>query len=92
MTRLRRRYWTWYVLAQRGCVLTAVFQYVARYEECVTPGMIASVPSQGNEQMAAGILQVSSAQLEAILGETELYGEAGPGPLHPMMEGECDLH
>ena len=54
--------------------------------------MIASVPSQGNEQMAAGILQVSSGQLEAILGETELYGEAGPGPLHPMMEGECDLH
>ena len=73
-------------------ILTEAAQYVARYEECVTPGMIASVPSQGNEQMAAGILQVSSAQLEAILGETELYGEAGPGPLHPMMEGECDLH
>ena len=35
-----------------------VLQYVARYEENVTPGMIASVPSQGNEQMAASILQV----------------------------------
>ena len=33
-------------------------QYVSRYEENVTPGMIASVPSQGNEQMAATILQV----------------------------------
>ena len=49
--------------------------------------MIASVPSQGNEQMAAGILQVTSSQLEAILGESELYAEAGAGPLHPMMEG-----
>ena len=36
-----------------------LLQYVARYEENVTPGMIASVPSQGNEQMAAGILQVN---------------------------------
>ena len=35
-------------------------QYVSRYEENVTPGMIASVPSQGNEQMAATILQVVS--------------------------------
>ena len=50
--------------------------------------MIASVPSQGNEQMAAGILQVSSSQLESILGESELYAEAGAGPLHPMMEGD----
>ena len=88
MTRLRRRYWTWYVLAERGCVLTAVFQYVARYEECVTPGMIASVPSQGNEQMAAGILQVSSSQLETILGESELYAETGAGPPSIMMEGK----
>ena len=31
---------------------------MSRYEENVTPGMIASVPSQGNEQMAATILQV----------------------------------
>ena len=62
-------------------------QYVARYEENVTSGMIASVPSQGNEQMAAGILQVclltsrhfrlllgvqvSPGQVEAILGESE---------------------
>jgi len=69
--------------------------YVGRYEECVTPGMIASVPSQGNEQMAAGILQVTSSQLETILGESDLYAEAGAGPLHPMMEGddllECQL-
>jgi len=70
--------------------------YVARYEENVTPGMIASVPSQGNEQMAAGILQVGPIQLEAILGETEgLFAESGAGPLHPMMEGddllECQL-
>lgn len=65
-----------------------IVQYVARYEECVTPGMIASVPSQGNEQMAAGILQVTSSQLETILGESELYAEAGAGPLHPMMEGD----
>ena len=85
MTRLRRRYWTWYVLAQRGCVLTAVFQYVARYEECVTPGMIASVPSLGNEQMAAGILQVSSSQLETILGRD---AETGAGPPSIMMEGK----
>ena len=61
---------------------------MARYEECVTPGMIASVPSQGNEQMAAGILQVSSSQLESILGESELYTEAGAGPPSIMMEGE----
>ena len=60
---------------------------MARYEECVTPGMIASVPSQGNEQMAAGILQVSSSQLESILGESELYAEAGAGPPSIMMEG-----
>ena len=68
--------------------LDTAVQYVARYEECVTPGMIASVPSQGNEQMAAGILQVTSSQLETILGESELYAEAGAGPLHPMMEGD----
>ena len=37
-------------------------QYVARYEENVTPGMIASVPSQGNEQMAASILQVTTTE------------------------------
>ena len=61
---------------------------MARYEECVTPGMIASVPSQGNEQMAAGILQVSSSQLETILGESELYAEAGAGPPSIMMEGK----
>ena len=60
---------------------------MARYEECVTPGMIASVPSQGNEQMAAGILQVSSSQLESILGESELYAEAGAGLPSIMMEG-----
>ena len=42
--------------------LTKIIQYVARYEENVTPGMIASVPSQGNEQMAATILQASSQQ------------------------------
>jgi len=70
--------------------------YVARYEENVTPGMIASVPSQGNEQMAAGILQVGPIQLEAILGETDgLFADSGAGPLHPMMEGddllECQL-
>ena len=53
--------------------------------------MIASVPSQGNEQMAAGILQVTSSQLEAILGESELYAEAGAGPLHPMMEGRSTV-
>ena len=63
-------------------------QYVARYEESVTPGLIASVPSQGNQQMAAGILQVSSSQLESILGESELYAEAGAGPPSIMMEGE----
>ena len=50
--------------------------------------MIASVPSQGNEQMAAGILQVSSSQLESILGESELYAEAGAGPPSIMMEGK----
>ena len=50
--------------------------------------MIASVPSQGNEQMAAGILQVSSSQLETILGESELYAEAGAGPPSIMMEGK----
>ena len=61
---------------------------MARYEESVTPGLIASVPSQGNQQMAAGILQVSSSQLESILGESELYAEAGAGPPSIMMEGE----
>ena len=40
------------------CRHDVILQYVARYEENVTPGMIASVPSQGNEQMAASILQV----------------------------------
>ena len=40
-------------------ILTVLLQYVGRYEENVTPGMIASVPSQGNEQMAASILQVN---------------------------------
>ena len=69
-------------------ILTEAAQYVARYEECVTPGMIASVPSQGNEQMAAGILQVSSSQLETILGESELYAETGAGPPSIMMEGK----
>lgn len=78
---------------------------MARYEENVTPGMIASVPSQGNEQMAASILQVSKAsrlillqvgpiQLEAILGEAEgLFGEGGVagGGLHPMMEGDDNM-
>jgi len=70
--------------------------YVARYEENVTPGMIASVPSQGNEQMAASILQVGPIQLEAILGEAEgLFGEGGlpggGGGLHPMMEGDDNM-
>jgi len=70
--------------------------YVARYEENVTPGMIASVPSQGNEQMAASILQVGPIQLEAILGEAEgLFGEGGVpgggGGLHPMMEGDDNM-
>jgi len=67
---------------------------VARYEENVTPGMIASVPSQGNEQMAASILQVGPIQLEAILGEAEgLFGEGGVagGGLHPMMEGDDNM-
>lgn len=68
--------------------------YVARYEENVTPGMIASVPSQGNEQMAAGILQVGPIQLDALLGEAG-WEAGGAGPLHPMMEGddllECQL-
>lgn len=63
--------------------------YVSRYEENVTPGMIASVPSQGNEQMAATILQVNSNQVESLMGEAE------PLPMHPMMEGdellECQL-
>ena len=74
-----------------------VLQYVARYEENVTPGMIASVPSQGNEQMAASILQVGPIQLEAILGEAEgLFGEGGlpgggGGGLHPMMEGDDNM-
>jgi len=69
--------------------------YVARYEENVTPGMIASVPSQGNEQMATTILQVNNSQMESVLGESQLYTEGGAGPLHPMMEGddllECHL-
>jgi len=70
--------------------------YVARYEENVTPGMIASVPSQGNEQMAASILQVGPIQLEAILGEAEgMFGEGGVpgggGGLHPMMEGDDNM-
>ena len=80
-------------------------QYVSRYEENVTPGMIASVPSQGNEQMAATILQVISSWkpfffliivIQVNSNQVEsLMGEAEPLPMHPMMEGdellECQL-
>ena len=48
------------IFSATNLTLTKIIQYVARYEENVTPGMIASVPSQGNEQMAATILQASS--------------------------------
>ena len=80
---------------------------MSRYEENVTPGMIASVPSQGNEQMAATILQVRPDTcnhtnicfiniLQVNSNQVEsLMGEAEPLPMHPMMEGdellECQL-
>jgi len=68
--------------------------YVARYEENVTPGMVASVPSQGNEQMAATLLQISATQLESLLDDNSVVN-TGAGQLHPMMEGdellECQL-
>ncbi len=37
---------------------------MARYEEHVTPGMIAAVPSHGNEHMASEIMAVGPIQLE----------------------------
>lgn len=39
-------------------------RYVARYEEHVTPGMVASVPAHGNEHMASEIMAVGPIQLD----------------------------
>ncbi|XP_023328816.1 longitudinals lacking protein, isoforms H/M/V isoform X2 [Eurytemora carolleeae] len=42
---------------------------VGRYEEMVTPGVVASVPCQGNESMVSDILQMDSIEWSSILGE-----------------------
>ena len=54
----------------------------------MSPGMVASVPSQGNEQMAATLLQITQSQVEASMGEHSLYSEGVNHPLHSMMEGK----
>ena len=72
------------------CRHDVILQYVARYEENVTPGMIASVPSQGNEQMAASILQVlirSPAMIGLFL--TRSSSQVGPIQLEAIL-GEAE--
>ena len=66
-----------------------MLQYVAKYEENVSPGMIASVPSQGNEQMAATLLQLSQSQAETILEDHDVsYDRRSPSLHNTEMEGD----
>ena len=47
-------------------------RYVSRYEDHVTPGMVASVPAHGNEHMASEIMAVGPIQLEDLNLDLEL--------------------
>jgi len=42
---------------------------VGRYEEIVSPGVVASVPSQGSEHMVLDILQMDTIEWSSILGD-----------------------
>lgn len=61
---------------------------MSRYEDHVTPGMVASVPAHGNEHMASEIMAVGPIQLEDLNLDLELEennplsvnGAAGEGP------------
>ena len=56
-------------------------RYVARYEEHVTPGMIASVPAHGNEHMASEIMAVGPIQLDDLNLDLELEEAVQVNPL-----------
>ena len=49
-------------------------RYVSRYEDHVTPGMVAAVPAHGNEHMASEIMAVGPIQLDD-LGDLRLVEE-----------------
>ncbi len=47
-------------------------RYVTRYEEQVTPGLIASIPAHGNENLATEIMAVGPIQIEDLSDLTEV--------------------
>jgi len=88
---MRRKHADYYQLSQQ-VKKKVLDELVGRYEDLVTPGLVASVPSQGNQLMVTDILQLESIEWSTIMsGEEEEEEEerSPPEPNHTLPTTGC---